>query len=97
MRPTGLSLFFIISAILFKDAASIQIGSAEEPKEGKGAMKKKTFFFRDIFLGTNISESSRWFGFFDDIIKLEPLNKIGDDCPPTNDSNFFFHSAKEVF
>ena len=44
MRPTGLSLFFIISAILFKDAASIQIGSAEEPKEGKGAMKKNNLF-----------------------------------------------------
>ena len=41
----------------------------------------------NIFAGTNISESSRWFGFFDDIIKLEPLNKVGDDCPPsTSDS-----------
>ena len=49
MRPTGLSLFFIISAILFKDAASIQIGSAEEPKEGKGAMKKKQPFLEIFF------------------------------------------------
>ena len=88
----GLILFCIFSAIFLKDAASIQIGSAEEPKGRKGAMKKikLMLYFRYIFLGTNISESSRWFGFFDDIIELEPLNKVGDDCPPTKDSNSCF-------
>ena len=35
MRPTWLTLFSIISVILFKDVASVKIVSAE----GKGAMK----------------------------------------------------------